>query len=236
MRTTAIILLALALSFWSAVTFVVDFRAGPYRALAERLETATGSVRDPRYIARIERALSNDDIFSLCSRELVRSAASIRLALLDTSYQDDDAGVREAALAKARDTLKRSLRCYPRDGNFWLRLAMVEFARTGPTSSVQEMLRASLAAAPSDAWVIVPRIEFASRLLGSDPQGAEEILRIDVENLVRHGRVSDVADLYVSVNEPVRRIFRDALEGLDEERLMAIESAIARRVPVPATE
>jgi hypothetical protein len=230
MRTIATTLLALTLSVWSATTILVDFHAGPYRALAEWLEAGREGMRDPRYIARIELALTDDDVFSLCSREIVRSVASIRLALLDASYRNGDSSAQEAALAKTRDTLRRSLQCYPGDGNLWLRLAMVEFARTGPTNSVQGMLQASLTAAPSDAWVIVPRIAFASRLLGSELPGAEEVLRVDAENLARYGRVSDVADVYVSVNEPAQKILRGGFEGLDDERLVRIESAIARRV------
>jgi hypothetical protein len=215
---------------WSAVTFVIGVRAGPYRELAERLEASIDGVRDPRYIARIERALNENDIFFLCSREIVRSAASIRLALLDVRYRDGEASGQQAALVGARDTLRRSLWCYPRDGNFWLRLAMVEFALVGPSADVMGMLRASLAAAASDAWVIVPRVQFASRLLGSELSGVEELLRDDVQNLVGYGRVSDVADSYVAVDEATRGTFRAAFEGLQVERLAAIEDAIARRV------
>jgi hypothetical protein len=229
MRTVATVVLALALLVLSATTLIVDSRAGPYRALAEWFETSSEGVRDPRYIARVDRALSDDEIFSLCSREIARSAVSIRLALIDASYRDGDAGAQQAALAKGLGTLTHSLRCYPRDGNFWLRLAMVEFARAGPTTGVKEMLQASLAAAPSDAWVIVPRIEFASRLLGYELGGVEEVLKVDVGNLVSYGEVSDVADLYMSVNEAARSVFGRGFEALDDERLAAIEGAIARR-------
>lgn len=227
MRTTATILLALILSVWSVATILIDSHASPYRAIAERLETGADSARDPRYIAHIEQALTDDEIFSLCSREVVRSAASIRLAILDASHRNGDSNAQETALANARDTLRRSLRCFPRDGNLWLRLAMVEFARAGPTNSVQGMLQASLATAPSEAWVVVPRITFALKLLGSELPGAEAVLRVDVKNFVSYGRVSDVADLYVSADEPARRVLEGGFDGLDDGRLVAIERAIA---------
>ena len=232
MRIVATILVGFVLSAWSAATLYVDIHAMAYRAIAERLETSSRVEAEPDagYLARVEEALSDDEILPYCSREIARSAASIRLALLDVAYRTSDANQRHAALSKARDTLLSGLRCYPRDGNFWLRLAMIEFARGGATSTVQDMLKASFAMAPSEAWIIVPRISFSARLSPSELPGVEEVLRADVHNLAGYGRLSDVVELYVSGGEALRAVFDNAFDTVSAERLAAIERAVVSKV------
>lgn len=229
MRTIVTTGLALILLIWSVATVFVEAYTDPYRAIAERLETGTGKARDPSSFARIEKALGQNDASFFCPRDLVRSATSIRLAILDAHYRSGDEGL-DAALGKARDALTSSLRCFPRDGNLWLRLAMIEFARGGATSTVQDMLKASFAMAPSEAWIIVPRISFSARLSPSELPGVEEVLRADVHNLAGYGRLSDVVELYVSGGEALRAVFDNAFDTLSAERLAAIERGVVSKV------
>jgi hypothetical protein len=227
MRIVLTILLACVLSIWAVATYVIDAHAGPYRALAEQLERSADGKQDPRYMARIEKAMADTVILLVCSREIARSAVSIRLAILDAAHQTGDAAAEKRALANATDTLNRSLRCFPRDGNLWLRLAMVEHARTGPTKAVEDMLRASHAAAPSDAWVMGPRIRFASRLAGSELPGIDAVLLADIDSLVGYGSVPDIAELYVGGGEPIRSALQVRFQKLDPDRRDAIERAVA---------
>jgi hypothetical protein len=237
MRIIATILVGFTLLAWSAATLYVDTHAIAYRAIAERLEASSRAEAEPdaSYLARVEEALADDEILPYCSREVARSAASIRLALLDVAYRTSDATQKDAALSKARDTLLSGLRCYPRDGNFWLRLAMVEFARGGATSTVQDMLKASSAMAPSEAWIIVPRISFAARLSAAELSGVEEVLRADVHNLAGYGRIPDIVELYVSGSEPLRAVFESAFDTVSAERLAAIERGVAAKAAEPST-
>ena len=83
MKTIVSTGLALILLIWSVATVFVELHTDPYRIIAERLEIGTGKVRDPSSFARIEKALGQSDASTFCSRDLVRSATSIRLAILD---------------------------------------------------------------------------------------------------------------------------------------------------------
>lgn len=229
MRAIATILLGLALLAWSVVSIAIDSRGGLYRAIAERLESGAGDGRDMSYFARIEEVLTDSEISPLCVREIVRSTTSITLAILDASYRSGDPMVRSAALAKARDKLSNGLRCFPRDGNLWLRLAMVEYALGGATDPVQQMLRASAATAPSEAWILIPRISFTARLLGSELPDLEETLRTDVRNLVGHAHLHDIVELYLNGGESLRIVLESAFHALGADRRAAIESAIASK-------
>jgi hypothetical protein len=118
MRIIATILVGLVLSAWSAATLYVDIQAMAYRAIAERLETSSRVEAEPdaRYLTRVEAALADEEILPYCSREIARSAASIRLALLDVAYRTSDATQRDAALSKARNTLLSGFAATPEMG------------------------------------------------------------------------------------------------------------------------
>jgi hypothetical protein len=227
MRIAATIVLALILLIWSVVTFMIELEVLPMRGVAERLEKGPHTSLDPRFFVRIDKAVEED---RWCAREAVLSNTTIRLAVLDAAYRNQDATQQTEALAKARQTLRRGLLCFPGDGNLWLRLAMVEFAQNGASSRVAELLKTSLAKAPSEAWIIVPRITFASHLDAADVPAAGEVLDTDVLNFLTFARLSDIADLYVGGDERLRSALAARLPALGPERSAAIESIVMARL------
>ena len=163
---------------------------------------------------------------SVCPRDLVRSAVSIELAALDAARKDAASTVWEARLAATGRLLRHGLHCFPLDGNMWLRLAMVEFAGAGPTSTVEEMLRLSADTAPSEAWIIAPRIAFAARLTDFPLPGARQILEKDIATFAQHGNVIEVGALYAQVGAQTRQMFDAQITLIDSERRTALERAI----------
>jgi hypothetical protein len=230
MHTAIILLLAVLLTAWSLATVVVEASASVHRALAERLEAGTTSLGDRKRLARIEQVLAEQGAPSLCARDVVRSLVSIRLAVLDAAYRQDDVRDREAALGSAREALQQGLWCFPRDGNAWLRLAMVEFAQTGPSEGVAAMLRTSLAMTPSEGWIVAPRIAFASRLDASQVNGIEDLLKADIRTFISHASIPAIAALHGSMDAPARARLLAALTGMDQTRRAAIESAVQSRL------
>lgn len=227
MRIAATILLALILLLWSGATFLIELDLLPMREVAERLEKGSHESLDPRFFARIEKAVEDD---RWCVRDAVLSNTTIRLAVLDAAYRDQDVGRQAEALTKARETLRKGLLCFPGDGNLWLRLAMVEFAQNGISNRVVEMLKASLAKAPAEAWIIMPRITFASQLDGADFPVAGEVLETDVRNFLAFARLSDIADFYVGSGAKLQSVLAAGLPALEADRRAAIERIVAARL------
>jgi hypothetical protein len=227
MRIAALIVLALSLFTWSIATFVIELDVLPLRTVAERLEKGAHESLDPRFFVRIDKAVQDDE---WCVREAVLSNTTIRLAVLDAAYREQDAARQAEALAKARETLRRGLRCYPGDGNLWLRLAMVEFAENGASSRIAELLKTSLAKAPSEAWIIMPRIKFISQLDVADLPAAGAVLDTDVRNFMAFGRLPDIADLYVEGDAKLRSVLAAGLPALTPERSAAIERIVAAKL------
>lgn len=227
MRVAGTIGLALILIAWSVATFLVDSETAPMREVAERLERGSHTSVEPRFFERIDKAVEED---SWCAREAVLSNTTARLAVLDAAYRDQDAARRAEAQAKARETLRRGLLCFPGDGNLWLRLAMVEFAQSGASSRIGELLKASLAKAPSEAWIIMPRITFTAQMDAADFPIFGEVLDTDARNFLAFARLSDIADLYVGGDTKLRSVLAARLAVVEPERRAAIERIVSARL------
>jgi hypothetical protein len=227
MRIAATIVLTLVLITWSAATFVIEVETLPIREVAKRLEKGSHISLEPRFFERIDKAVEED---RWCVREGVLSNTTIRLAVIDAAYRDQDAARQTEALAKARETLRRGLLCFPGDGNLWLRLAMVEFAQGGLSSRVAELLKTSLAKAPSEAWIIKPRITFAVQLDAADFPIVGEVLDTDVRNFLTFAHLPDIAEFYVEGDARLRSALAAGLPAVEPERGAAIERIVAAKL------
>ena len=107
---------------------------------------------------------------------------------------------------------ERRLACNPLDGNAWLRYAMVE-ERSGPTRQRSiAALRASYWTAPSEGWIIEPRLALRDR---SDCRGRDDGFEAeyvdDLRRFVSFESTDRVAAAYVAAPAPVR----DSLAAAD---------------------
>src|SRR5262245_34873991 len=141
MRAVAAIILALIIGIWSLATLLIDAIVAPVRSLAERIEA--GPPRASTFFSAVRRMDTELGAMAVCPRDLVRSAVSIELAALDAASREGKTREWGTGLTATERLLRHGLRCFPYDGNLWLRLAMVEFARTGPTRDVVDMLTMS---------------------------------------------------------------------------------------------
>ena len=225
MRAIAAITLALIIGIWSLATLLIEAIVTPVRSLAERVET--GSPRPWTFFSAIRRMDTELGAMAVCPRDLVRSAVSIELAALDAASRDGKSREWNAGLTATDRLLRHGLRCFPYDGNLWLRLAMVEFARTGPTRNVEEMLKVSAQVAPNEAWIMGPRIVFAAKLLDFQSEAVRSVLEADVRTFAQYAQVAEVGALYIRVGEQGRPVFDQSIALIDGERRTALDRAIA---------
>jgi hypothetical protein len=202
----------------------IDAETAPFLAVAERVEAR--KIDDLGFLARVDRVLAASSARATCSRDLLRSAVTIKLARLEGAYRKNYA-IDWGDLAVETDRLLRTaLRCFPHDGNLWLQLASVEFVRSGPTDVVERMLLASAELAPGEAWIAVPRTVLAAKLLDFRST-VREVLRKDARTLVLHAHPPEVAALYFQVGERAREVFEEALAGpMQPERRAALRQAM----------
>lgn len=224
MRPVATIALALALLVWSVATIVIDGRASEYRDLAQRLESgAKAPAGDfPPVIAE----LKSEPAFTACSRDAVRSATTISLAAVDTAVASGDVAAAKASLADAKEILRAGLVCFPRDGNMWLRLAMIEFATTNAVEPAARMVALSAEFAPLEGWILKQRLAFTARLAEIDRPAVARVLAADLGRFARHGRVDEVVDLFGKSDAEARNVLLASFNRLTDKRRDAIVAGI----------
>lgn len=232
MRVASIVF-GIVLLLWSGATAVVDVLfAAPYRDIARQLETGRATAPDPAYHANVETSLGGAAVFSLCERDIVRSSVSIALASVETAYRQKVPTTElEAALGRARSTLIRAIRCRPRDGNFWLRLAVIDHAASGKVTNVEAPLLASFTLSPSEAWIAMARVAFGIELgARAGPQVAKSV-EADVHNLMRYARAAQAAKFYITSDQAVRQALDAELASLSEDRRKVLRQEIEWAAP-----
>jgi hypothetical protein len=224
MRLLATIPLALALLVWSLATIVIDGQASDYRDIAKRLER--GGTAPAGYFPPVVAGLKTETALAACSRDMVRSATTISLAALDAAVASGDAAAADAALSDARDILKAGLECFPRDGNMWLRLAMVEYATTKTVQPAARMVALSAEFAPLEGWILRQRLAFGARLAELDQAAVADVLKADIDRFARHGRIADIVDVFAKGDPQARSLMMASFGGLPEQRRDAIVAGI----------
>jgi hypothetical protein len=227
MRAVAIIPLALTLLLWSIATIVIGWRDLEFRDLALRLES--GATAPASYFPQLLAEIKADPGFAACSRDVVRSAATISLAGLDISVASQDTKVANAALADAREILRNGLQCFPRDGNLWLRYGMVEFAANGDVREAARLVKLSAEAAPLEGWILKQRLAFAVQLAEADRPAVADVLAADIAHFARHARVPEVVDMFGRVDATSRDLFLASFSSLSETRRSEIVAGINER-------
>jgi hypothetical protein len=227
MRVLGTVTLVLVLLFWSLATIAIDSITKPNREIAERLEA--GAKRDERYFARVD-ALNLSEGMAVCPRELVRSVVTIKLAKVQVIGESGREPYLTKAIADAEAVVRKALGCFPNDGNLWLRLATLHYSLDGPTTGVEHMVELSALTAPSESWILVPRISLAAKLLDFQISGIREVLQTDIRVLLQYGRLSDAATLYLQLGEVAREVFEENILRLDDARRADLDAAIAAAV------
>jgi hypothetical protein len=212
------------LAVWSAAAISIDALTTPFLDIAGRIEA--GGVQDTAFLARVDRSLGADLNRIPCPRDFLRSAVTIKLARLDGAYRREQPIDWANVLTEANGLLRSSLRCFPQDGNLWLQLAVVEFARAGPTDDVEGMVRLSASLAPNEGWILVPRVALAAKLLDFRPT-IRDVLQKDVRTLVLYARPPEVGALYLQVGEKAREVFDESFaRPIEAERRTVLQHAI----------
>jgi hypothetical protein len=227
MRVIAIVPLALALLLWSIATIVIDWRASEFRDVAQRFEN--GAAAPTSYFPLTLAEIKHEPGFATCSRDIIRSAATLSLEGLDATLASADTAAANAALANARETLTSALQCFPRDGNLWLRLAMVEFAASDNIPKAASMVKLSAEAAPLEGWILKQRLAFAASLAEIDRSAVADVLAVDINRFARHARVPEVVDMFGKVDGTSRDLFLASFSALPDQRRSEIVAGINAR-------
>ena len=187
-----------------------------------------GAPPDADYLARFVASKALDRASVDCGDPFTRANLTVNLAALEAATRAIDAPLIDAAQRNATRAAAHRLACNPLDGNAWLRYAMVESRGEGPVASVIDALRASYWAAPSEGWILEPRLAFATKLALAGATGFETEYLGDLRRFASFESTSRVAAAYVAIASSLREEMRPLIDGQTEARKKAIVAEIDR--------
>jgi hypothetical protein len=194
--------------------------------LAASLEQGTSS--DVDYLARFIATHHLDAPLAGCNDTLTRASVTINLAVVDAADRRDDIASSHAALNNAIEAVKRRLFCNPLDGNAWLRYATLAARANRPTELVIDLLRLSYWTAPSEAWVLLPRLNFATKFYLAGVSGFDAEYDADLRRYVANAPINQVAMSYVASDPRLRPRLRPLIAAEPDLRGNAIVAEIDR--------
>jgi hypothetical protein len=183
------------LYFWASGADVLDLANSLERKLAQP---------DANYLARFVGARDLGRSSTNCSDAFTRAGLTVALATLDAAVEQNDRALVTSALEKALDSASHRLSCNPLDGNAWLRYAIVNARREGPDAAVVNQLRLSYRLAPSEAWVIEPRLAFVTNLDLAGGVGSQTGYLADLQRFTSFESPRQIAAAYVGAPQRVR--------------------------------
>jgi hypothetical protein len=113
----------------------------------------------------LERAASR----SYCVPAVDRSAAIVRLRLLDNAFIAGQGELIDTKMADLNSAIVRSLGCAPSDPYLWLVLFWLRNNQTGFSPKNLDLLRMSYRLGPNEAWIISKRNHIALAMFDALP-------------------------------------------------------------------
>ncbi len=163
---------------------------------------------------------------NVCRSDIVN--ANLTLILEDlarqNSFSDFD---RWADRMQAADRfLVHAISCFPTNGNFWIRLAMVRFVSAEEPEELARLMTTSQWFAPAEKKVLTMRLELWRRVSALTLANADDAVRQDVLTALNHLPPREVVTL---LSKPLSDAFRiylvDAMETLGRDRRKRLENA-----------
>ncbi len=157
-----------------------------------------------------------------CGDSFTPASLTVNLAALEAATKMVDAPLIDAAQTNAIRAAEHRLACNPLDGDAWLRYAMLESRGKGPAGSVIDALRVSYWAAPSEGWIMEPRLVFATNLYLAGVSGFETEYLGDLGRFASFASPSRVVAAYVMIASQLRAQMHPLIDGQSEARKKAI--------------
>jgi hypothetical protein len=194
--------------------------------LAASIES--GSPPDAAYLSQFIASHGLDRAASDCGDAFTRAALTVNLAALDAATAENNLPLADAALVSALGAAGRRLHCNPLDGNAWLREAMLEARAGGVSPTVVAALQLSYWTAPSEAWILGPRLVFATKLIAAGVSGFALEYQADLRRFAAFAAAERVAAAYVDAPAPLRDSLRPLIASEPDSRRKAMVAEIDR--------
>jgi hypothetical protein len=152
----------------------------------------------------------------VCRHLAPRSAAVIRLRVVEEGVLSGERRLVDADMVSLRDEILRSLACLPADPFLWLALMWTENTQRGFSQERLKYLRMSYRLGPGEGWIAARRNRFAMSLFEQLPADLAEMAINEFVGLLDSGFYWVTLDIFTGPGWPIRDRILPRLSGVSE--------------------
>jgi len=199
-------------------------------AVIEKIGTRiiAGEAFNPNLLVALRPMLDQVEKQELCRPALIRSAAVVRLRLLDEAVargERDAIDERTNALLKS---LHLALICAPTDSFLWLMLYWNKVTQDGFSSKYVNYLSMSYRRGPNEGWIALKRNRLAISVFSQLPSDVADMAVREFAELVDHGAYLEAAATLAGPGWGMRERLLGALSDISERHREKFQRALDR--------
>jgi hypothetical protein len=222
---------------WAFLVFPTAWRDSTLERIANRV--IQGQVYKIDVLLNLIPLIDNVERSELCRPASVRSAAIIRLRLVEETIKFADRLKIDERLDELRASIRNSLRCAPTDSFLWLVLYWAESTRNGFDPHYLDYLRLSYKLGPYEGWIALKRNRFSLALFEQLPPDLAEQVLTEFAGLLESGFDSEVVNIFIGPGWHVRDKLLPHLKTVAEHHRIAFARKIYQLgydIEVPGVE
>jgi hypothetical protein len=174
-----------------------------------------------------------------CRPAARRSAAIIRLRILEDMISNAERQLIDDSLNALANAVRQSITCAPTDSFLWLILFWVESTQNGFRPHYLEYLRLSYQLGPNEGWIGLKRNRMALSIFDQLPPDIAEMAINEFAALLNTGFYGEMVSIFIGPGWRSREQLLARLKGVAERHRQAFAKALYREgydVDVPGVQ
>jgi hypothetical protein len=232
-----VVIVGCAAGWWGIVVFPVFWQGSSTERIANRI--IAGAPFKAGTLAKQIPILENTEKAAYCRPAGLRSAAILRLRILEAATSANDRSNIDGSLKSLGDVIRSSLSCSPADPFLWAVLFWLENTRNGSDLTHLKYLRMSYQLGPNEGWITLKRNPIVLANFATLPPDLVEAGISEFVALVRSHLYNEAGDIVAGLTRPIRALLFTRLRDIKESDRQAFAGLLHERslddIPVPGT-
>jgi hypothetical protein len=224
-RSFVVILGCIAV-WWGIIELPVFWRESSTERIADRI--IAGEPFNSDTLSRQLPVLQAAENSPNCRPSAVRSAAIIRLRIVEYNNSSGNKSHIDEQSNALRNSTRTSLSCSPADPFLWLVYYWMQSTQNGPTSEQLKYLRMSYQLGPNEGWIALKRNRLAFAIIDQLPPDLAENAIDEFVGLLDTGFYEQAAEIFTGPAWHVRNLILARLDSIPDRRLKPLANAVHR--------
>ena len=199
---------------WAVTTFPMFREQAPIKRIASRVIASEAFKMD--VLAQTIAATKATEQVGYCRPDAVRSAAIIRLRLVEETFRSGLVESIDAQMNTLAEVVRGSLSCAPADPFLWFVLHWLENTRGGFDQKNFKYLRMSYMLGPNEGWIAIKRNRFALALFKYLPPDLADLAIGEFAHLLESGFNDELVGIFTGPGWPIRDRLLQGLKNVSK--------------------